>query len=111
MKLSQEKYDQLSVLAIEGDLNTEHVDRFRKSVLDQIGAQTRDFVLDLQAVDFVDSKGLETLIWLQDQVAEQLGQVRLACLPENIQTILEMTRLASRFDCHDDVDSAIKSLR
>jgi len=30
---------------------------------------------------------------------------------QNLAKVLELTRLASRFECHGDVDEAIKSLR
>ena len=59
----------------------------------------------------MDSAALETLLWLQDQSAQRLGQVRLAQLSENVAAILHLTRLDKRFDTHGDVESAVKSLR
>jgi anti-anti-sigma factor len=111
MKLTCEDYDQLAVVAIRGDLSGEQVDALRKTATDRLGQQTRDFVLDITGVDTVDSKGLETLLWLQERCGEKLGQIRLAAPNETVRKILELTRLAARFDIHDDVDSAIKSLR
>lgn len=111
MKLSHEDYDELTVMAVKGELEGEETDRFRKAVLERMEAKVRDFVLDLAELEHIDSGGLETLLWLQDQCAEQLGQVRLAACQEHVTQILQMTRLASRFDAHADVDSAIKSLR
>ena len=108
MKLSFQDRDQLTVMSVQGDLVG---DQMRKAVLDKLEAKTRDFVLDLQGMAFVDSEGLETLLWMQDQCADQLGQVRLAACQESVLQILTMTRLASRFDCHDDVESALKSIR
>jgi len=111
MKINHENYEQLTVMACEGEMTADQTERFRKYALERIEENVRDFVLDLTSVEFIDSKGLETLIWLQDQVAEKLGQVRLACLPDNVAKILEITRLNNRFDCHGEVDAAIKSLR
>jgi len=111
MKIKHENYDHLTVMACEGELTADQVERFRKTAKERMEENIRDFVLDLTELEFVDSKGLDTLIWLQDQVAEKLGQVRLACLPENVIKILEITRLNNRFDCHGEVDAAIKSLR
>ena len=111
MKIEQQIYDQLCVLTLKGELASEAVDVFKRAAQDRIDQKTRDFVLDCTAVDFIDSKGLETLIWLQEQCGERLGQIRLAALTENVQKILEMTRLATRLDRHPDLDTAIKSLR
>lgn len=111
MKLSHEDYDQLTVMTLKGDLTSEHADAFRRAAQARLESQVRDFVLDVGGMEFVDSKGLESLLWLQEQCGEKLGQIRLACATENVAKILEITRLAPRFDSHTDVDSAIKSLR
>jgi len=111
MKLSHEDYDQLTVMQIKGDLNADATDEFRKAINARIDAKIRDFVFDVAEMEFVDSKGLEALLWAQEVCGEKLGQVRLASPRENVAKILEITRLSPRFDCHADVDTAIKSLR
>lgn len=110
MKLSHHDQDQLTVLSVRGDLEADQADRFRKAVLERMEARIRDFVLDLRELEHLDSSGLESLLWLQDQCAEQLGQVRLAGARDHVRTILEMTRLAARFEHCDSVDTAIQSL-
>ena len=111
MKVSFEDYDQLTVMAIKGEMLAEDIDRFRKDSIDRMNSGIRDFVIDMANLEFIDSKGLETLLWLQDQCAERLGQVRLSGLRDNIRQIMTMTRLSPRFDCHEGIDAAIKSLR
>lgn len=111
MKLTHEDYDQLTVLSFKGDLTSDQVDLLRKTAQERMDANVRDFVLDVQAMEFVDSKGLEALLWLQEKSGEKLGQIRLAGTTENVSRILDLTRLAARFDSHDTVESAIKSLR
>ena len=111
MKLTAEDYDHLSVMALRGDLVAEGCDELKRAASERMSRQVRDFVLDLSGLEFVDSQGLETLVWLQEKVAEDLGQIRLAAPQDNVKKILHMTRLAGRFDTHDEVEPAIKSLR
>jgi anti-sigma B factor antagonist len=111
MKLTFEDHEQMTVMALAGDLAAEDSDRLRKVATERFEHRVRDFVLDLSALEFVDSKGLETLLWLQEQATERLGQVRLAACQQNVAKILEITRLTGRFDCHSEIESAIKSLR
>ena len=111
MKLTCEDQDQLTVMSLRGDLTADQATEFRRVSDEKLAAKVRDFVLDVSAMEFVDSKGLETLLWLQEQCGEQLGQMRLAGAGENVKKILEITRLAPRFDCHASVESAVKSLR
>lgn len=110
MKLTYDDQHELSVLSLKGDLAGEETDRFRRAALERIEARVRDFVLNLEALDGIDSQGLESLIWLQEQCEERLGQVRLAACQETLRDVLRMTRLDGRFECRDTVDDAISSL-
>ena len=110
MKLTYEDQHELSVLSLKGDLAGEEPDRFRRAALERIEARIRDFVLDLEALDSIDSQGLESLLWLQEQCDERLGQVRLAACQDALRDVLKMTRLDGRFECCDTVDDAIRSL-
>lgn len=111
MKLKRDDYEHVTVLALEGDLTVDDVPAVRESAEQRLADDVNDFVLDLTQVEFVDSAGLEALLWLQDRCGERLGQVRLAGAGENVRKILDVTRLASQFERHADVDAAVRSLR
>ena len=110
MKISYEDKGPVTVLSISGDLSVDEAARFQRETLQRFDQNIRDFVLDLESLDFIDSRGLESLLWLQDKCSELLGQVRLAACPEHINKVLEVTRLNTRFDCHPDVAAAVSSL-
>ena len=111
MKLSHEIYDDAVVVSINGELTADDLEPFRRLVQERLDAGTRDFVLDVAETEFIDSKGLETILWLQETAGERLGQLRLSAPSENVGKILQVTRLDNQFDTHKDVDEAVKSLR
>jgi anti-sigma B factor antagonist len=111
MKLKDEKYERIAVITISGELTADELEPFRRLIDKRLADDTRDFVLDVGEMGFVDSKGLETLLWLQEQAGERLGQVRLARPTDIVRTILHVTRLEHHLDAHDDVEGAMKSLR
>ncbi|MEO0514517.1 MAG: STAS domain-containing protein [Planctomycetota bacterium] len=110
MKLTHEDQNELTVMKLKGDLAKDEPDRFRHAALMRIDARVRDFVLDVSDLESIDSQGLESLIWLDEQCAERLGQVRLAGCQDHIHDVLKMTRLDGRFECCEDVETAIRSL-
>ena len=110
MKISYEDNGPVTVFSVSGDLSVEEADRFQREALQRFDQNVRDFVLDLESLEFIDSRGLESLLWLQDKCNELLGQVRLAGCPDHIYKVLEVTRLSTRFECHPDVDAAVSSL-
>ena len=112
MKLTCEDRDQLKIMAVQGEFLAEDVQQFSQATSQRMQSQdTRDFVIDCSKLEFVDSKGLEAMLELQDTCVDRLGQVHLAACQDNLHAILEITRLAARFTCHADVESAVRSLR
>ncbi len=73
MKIAQEDYEQITVVSLKGDMTADELEPLRRVCNDRLGEQARDFVVDLSDVGFVDSQGLETLLWLQDSAGEHLG--------------------------------------
>jgi len=111
MKLKHQQHDQITVVELTGELTADDIEPLKRLANECLEDNTRDFVINLDAVEFIDSCGLETLLWLRDKAGEQLGQLRLVHPNETIQQILHITRLTNSFDTHEDVDTAIESLR
>lgn len=111
MNIRCDDYDHVSVLSISGEFNTDSVEGFRAQVDERLQRKVRFFVVDLQQTTSFDSKGLETLVWVQEQCDERLGTVRLCNPDETCRKILQVTRLDSRFDVFADVAEAVKTMR
>ena len=111
MTIRCEDYDHVTVLSIAGEFNSEGTDAFRQHVSERLGRKVRFFVVDLQQTSFLDSKALESLMWVQEQCDERLGTVRLCNPDETCRKILQVTRLDGRFDIFADVTEAVKTMR
>jgi anti-sigma B factor antagonist len=111
MNVHCEDYDHVSVLSISGEFNADATDAFKQQVDERLERKVRFFVIDLQQTTFLDSKGLETLVWIQEQCDERLGTVRLCNPDETCRKILQVTRLDNRFDVFADVTEAVKTMR
>jgi anti-anti-sigma factor len=112
MAVKCDEYNGICVLTVEGDLTTEAGGQIRRFV--EEGIEQRhvvDFVVDLEKTTFLDSEGLETLLWLKRRCDDLFGRVKLATVEENCRKILEITRLAQRFECCSDLPSALKTMR
>ncbi|OPX21804.1 MAG: hypothetical protein B1H04_06030 [Planctomycetales bacterium 4484_123] len=111
MNVTAESYGQAVVLNCKGELTADSLEAFKHAVEHQLReGQVRDLILNLEEVPFVDSAALEYLLELQEKLAEQMGQVKLAKLDENVAKILEMTRLGGLFERFEDLSEAIKTM-
>ena len=111
MNVRCDDYDHVTVVGLTGELNAGTADVFRKQIEVRLARKVRFFVVDLEAITFIDSKGLEALLWVQEQCDEQLGQIRLCKPDDTCRKILQVTRLDGRFDVFTDVTEAVKTMR
>ncbi|MGA3065299.1 MAG: STAS domain-containing protein [Tepidisphaeraceae bacterium] len=112
MPVKCEEYSQVCVMEVQGDFMAETAILAKKSLEDQI-EQRRivDFVIDFQKSGFMDSDGLEALLWMKRRCEDLFGQIKLVNLDENCRKILGITRLEHRFECHPDLAAALKTMR
>jgi anti-anti-sigma factor len=72
---------------------------------------SRDFVLDLHDVAFVDSAGLGLLVRLLSRLRGASGDLKLCGVAPNIQKSLNVSRLSSVLPSHDSVEAAIAAFQ
>jgi anti-anti-sigma factor len=112
MPLKCEDYNNVCVIALDGDLVADTTQQLRVTAEERIDSkQMVDFVIDFEKAGFFDSEGLEALLWLKRRCEDLFGQLKLVNLDENCRKILEITRLEHRFECHQELASALKTMR
>ncbi|PHN03916.1 STAS domain-containing protein [Flavilitoribacter nigricans] len=90
-----------------GDLLSEHTNKeVLRTVDDQIEQGFYNFVVDLSAVDYINSIGLNLLILLRERTRKQGGKVVLASLSPTVVKLFEMTKLSPLFEQTDTVEAA-----
>jgi anti-anti-sigma factor len=63
----------------------------------------------MSGIGFIDSQGLEQLLWARDYCNQNKRGFRLAGLDENCKRIMEITRLENEFDHYAELTEAVKS--
>jgi anti-sigma B factor antagonist len=99
------------VVTVSGALNASSVDSFRDQCSRWMSENdaVRQIVLDLAAMEFVDSAGLGVLIALLKRVSERGGDIRIACLQKKARVVFEITRAYKLFEIFDSVEEALKA--
>ena len=109
MKVGTQDYNKVTVVELQGELDSEFAELFAGTITDIMAAQQVGIVLDMSEISFIDSAGLEQLLWARDYCNENNCQLRLAGLDENCSKILEVTRLENEFDRYTELAQAVKS--
>lgn len=97
----------VAVVAVEGEIDVYTAPRLRDKISDLVGTGCYQMVVDLEAVEFLDSTGLGVLVGGLKKVRAHGGTLHLVCTQERLLKIFRITGLAKVFAIHDDVASAV----
>ena len=82
---------------------------FRREIRELIDAGHRRLLLDLGEISHIDSVGLSTLVASFTSMRKQGGELKLVRLPKGVHQLLQITRLATVFEIHSNLESALQS--
>ncbi len=109
MKVRTQDYGDVTVVELQGELDGEFAELFQGTITNVIATDKAGIVLDMSDVGFIDSEGLEQLLWARDYCSRNNCQLRLAGLDETLAKILEVTGLENEFDRYAELAEAVKS--
>lgn len=109
MEIQEQRHGAVTVIKPNGPLCQADAEQFKAHARDVLGRSLGRFIVDASAVPYVDSSGLETLLWVTDEVAASGRSLRLCGAGETLREVLELTGLADRFEHYVDVNTAVRS--
>ena len=74
-------------------------------------SHTRQLVVDLSAVEMIDSAGLGELVAVLKLARASHSTVKLAAPSRRVHALLKLTNLSSLFEIHRTTEDALDSLR
>ncbi|MGH9186811.1 MAG: STAS domain-containing protein [Acidimicrobiales bacterium] len=95
------------VIVARGDIDVASAPRLREAVIDALGRGHRHMVIDLDAVDFLDSTGLGVLVGALKRVRTLGGDLHLVCNQTRILKVFDITGLDRVFLVHPSVTVAV----
>lgn len=110
MNINIQDYSNVIVVKLDGVISVDTDESLKSNITQLVANHRKAIVFDMAGVQFIDSQGLELLLWVRDYCRLSLIQFRLAGLDDNCQKILEITRLNKEFNCSHEVTEAVKSL-
>ena len=81
----------------------------RELIRDQLSKGNKKILINLADVSYIDSSGIGELVSAYTAVTNQGGQLKLLNLTKKVHDLLQITKLYTVFDVHDDEAKAIAS--
>jgi len=110
MKSTLRQVDSVTVVDLSGRITLgEGCTQLRELIREQLGKGTKFVLLNLADVTYIDSSGIGELVSAFTTVSNQGGQLKLLNLTKKVHDLLQITKLYTVFDVHDDEAKAITS--
>jgi anti-sigma B factor antagonist len=110
MELQTHEDGSVTVLTVTGDLVIGDAESmFKKTITRLLEEGHTRLLVDLSGVGFLDSSGLGALVRALTQSQKEGGQTKLLRAGPQIRKLLQMTKLDSVFEIHDDMEAAVSS--
>lgn len=95
-----------TILSPQGEIDFATGPQLKDAITERLIAGDVNLVMDLQAVDFIESTGLGALIGGRRRAHALKGSLRLVCTEEQLLKIFRITGLDKVFAIYDSVEQA-----
>src|SRR5881397_4268764 len=108
LELETTQRDGVAVLTLRGEIDVYTAPRMRQAIVDLVDAGSRNIVIDMEKVDFLDSTGLGVLVEGLKRVRTRGGDLSLVVTQDKIVKIFEITGLNKAFSLYASLDEALR---
>lgn len=101
--------DGVVVIAPVGELDVNTSSRLMEIIGEEIGRGTLKMLINMEAVDYVDSSALGVLVSGLKMMRNQSGKLKLCNVRGSVERIFDITRLARFFEIYASESEALAS--
>ena len=109
MQVSEQRQGAVTVVKPQGPLGIDGADQFKQRLTALSGKSLGRFVIDASDLPFVDSRGLEVLLEVTDDLAKSGQALKLCAANQTVREVLNVTGLSPKFEFFEDVTAAVRS--
>jgi stage II sporulation protein AA (anti-sigma F factor antagonist) len=100
--------EDVALLTVEGYLDVDTATEFQHHLANQLHHGRRHFLLDLSAVPFMDSSGMNIILRVYQEARELPGSVHIISPTSAVRRILDLTGVSITVPVSESVDEALK---
>ena len=110
VKLNTRQVGDVSVVDVAGRITLgEGSSALRDLMREMVGKGEKKILLNLGEVSYIDSSGIGELVSGFTTVTNSGGQLKLLNLNKRVKDLLQITKLYTVFDVHEDEAGAVRS--
>ncbi len=107
LTLATSEVDGTTIVAVGGEIDVYTAPKLRDKITELVADGVYQIVIDMEAVEFLDSTGLGVLVGGLKKVRAHDGSLELICTQDRLLKIFRITGLAKVFVIHESADAAL----
>ena len=107
LSLETRDVDGRTIVAVGGEIDVYTAPKLRDKITELVATGTYHLVIDMEAVEFLDSTGLGVLVGGLKKVRAHDGSLSLICNQDRLLKIFRITGLAKVFVIHESAEAAL----
>ena len=100
-----------AVVGLQGEIDLYHSPSLKKELAEVAKKKPGYVILNFEAVKYIDSSGLATIIDLYQQLKVYGGKLALIGLSIQVRSVFEVARLHQVFAIYDSEEQAVANLK
>jgi len=107
LTLTTREVDGKTVVSVGGEIDVYTAPKLRDKITELVADGRHNIIIDMEAVEFLDSTGLGVLVGGLKKVRAHDGSLELVCTQDRLLKIFRITGLAKVFAIHGTPESAL----
>ena len=109
MEIQKQSHGAVAVIKPMGPLAGADADQFKSRAMEVATQNLGRVVIDASAVAFLDSRGIEVLADVTEELGNSGRALKLCSANQTIRHTLELTGWSDAFEYFDDINSGVRS--
>lgn len=109
MEIKEVKKNQVTVLMVEGRLDSSTSGTLEKNLISAIEAGEKNLVLDFTGMDYISSAGLRVLLMAAKKTNKLGGMLVLSALNPNVREVFDIAGFTNIFSIFNSLEDAVKT--
>ena len=97
------------IISVKGEIDLYSSTMLREYIFTTIKQQPQVLIVDLDAVRYIDSSGIATMVEALQRANKSETQFKVAGLAKNVLEVFELLKLEKVFTIYDSIDEALNS--
>lgn len=110
MELKIRKNGEIYIIDVSGEMDLYNSYKQKELVMKMLDKKVERFIINLQAVDYIDSSGIGALIYICSTIKKQNLKLFITNIHGSVKKVIELTKLMGYFPISATIEEAIKQM-